>query len=62
MTQSLDEVGQHYGVLAELVSHPDDFSWVIYRLRPKARWHDGKPVTPEDVIFSLDTFKQYSPM
>ena len=43
------------------VSHPDDFSWVIYRLRREANWHDGKPVTPEDVIFSLDAFKQYHP-
>ena len=43
------------------VSHPDDFSWVTYRLRPQAKWHDGKPVTPEDVIFSLDAFKKYHP-
>ena len=35
---------------------------VTYRLRAKARWHDGKPVTPEDVIFSFDAFKKNSPM
>ena len=35
---------------------------MIYRLRKEARWHDGKPVTPEDVIFSINTLKQYSPM
>ena len=34
---------------------------MIYRLRREAKWHDGKPVTPEDVIFSLDAFKQYHP-
>ena len=34
---------------------------MIYRLRPAARWHDGKPVTPEDVIFSFDAFKKHSP-
>ena len=33
MTKSLDEVSTEYGQLAEAVSHPDDFSWVIYRLR-----------------------------
>ena len=54
MTPSLDEVSTEYGALAEAVSHPDDFSFVTYRLRPEARWHDGKPVTPDDVIFSLE--------
>jgi microcin C transport system substrate-binding protein len=61
MTPSLDEVSTEYGALAELVSHPDDFSFVIYRLRAEAKWHDGKPVTPEDVIFSLDSFKKHHP-
>jgi microcin C transport system substrate-binding protein len=61
MTQSLDEVSTEYGELAEAVSYPEDFSCVTYRLRREARWHDGKPVTPEDVIFSLDAFKQYHP-
>ena len=45
----------------KLVTYPDDFSYVIYRLRPTARWHDGKPVTPEDVIFSFETFKKQQP-
>jgi microcin C transport system substrate-binding protein len=61
MTPSLDEVSTEYGALAESVSHPEDFSFVIYRLRPQAKWHDGRPVTPEDVIFSLDAFKQHHP-
>ena len=50
-----------YGLLAESVSHPDDFSSVTYRLRPQAKLHDGKPVTPEDVIFSFNAFKQNNP-
>jgi len=62
MAPSLDEVSTEYGLLAEAVSHPADFSWVKYRLRAEAKWHDGKPVTPEDVIFSLDAFKTHSPM
>ena len=61
MTSSLDEISTGYGELAEAVSHPDDFSWVIYRLRKEARWHDGKPVTPEDVVFSFNAFKQHDP-
>ncbi|KIZ40921.1 MULTISPECIES: extracellular solute-binding protein [Rhodopseudomonas] len=61
MTQSQDEVATEYGLLADAASHPDDFAWVKYRLRADARWHDGQPVTPEDVIFSLDVLKKYSP-
>ena len=61
MTPALDEVSTEYGALAEAVSHPEDFSSVTYRLRAQAKWHDGKPVTPEDVIFSLDAFKKYHP-
>lgn len=61
MAPALDEVSTEYGLLAESVSHPDDHSWVTYRLRATARWHDGKPVTVEDVMFSLDAFKKHHP-
>ncbi len=61
MVSALDEVSTEYGLLAENVNYPDDFSSVTYRLRANARWHDGKPVTPEDVIFSFDAFKKNSP-
>ncbi len=62
LTRAQDEVVTEYGLLAEGAAHPDDFSWVIYRLRKEARWHDGRPVTPEDVIFSFEVLKKYSPM
>ena len=62
LTPALDEVSTEYGALAEAVSHPDDFSFVTYRLRSQAKWHDGKPVTADDVIFSLDSFKKHHPM
>ena len=61
MTPAADEVSTEYGLLAEAAHHPDDFSSVTYRLRSEARWHDGKPVTPEDVIFSFTAFKENSP-
>jgi len=61
MTSSFDEISTEYGLLVEQVTHPDDFTWATYRLRTEARWHDGKPVTPEDVIFSLEQFKKLSP-
>ena len=61
MVAALDEVSTEYGLLAEAVSHPADFSSVTYRLRANAKWHDGKPVTVEDVIFSLEAFKKNHP-
>ncbi|MFY9836346.1 MAG: extracellular solute-binding protein [Xanthobacteraceae bacterium] len=61
LASSLDEISTGYGLLAEAVSFPADFSSVTYRLRPEAKWHDGTPVTPADVIFSFNAFKKYSP-
>jgi microcin C transport system substrate-binding protein len=58
---SLDEVSSEYGLLAETLSFPADFSWVTYRLRPEAKWHDGTPVTVDDVVFSFDAWKKNSP-
>jgi len=60
-TGSSDEVSTTYGLLADAASHPDDFSFVVYRLNSQAKWHDGQPVTPEDVIFSLDVLKKNHP-
>jgi microcin C transport system substrate-binding protein len=62
MERAQDEVATEYGLLAEAAQHPDDFAWVVYRLRKEARWHDGKPLTQEDVIFSLEQLKKLSPM
>ena len=61
MVEALDEVSTEYGQLAESVRHPPDFSSATYRLRADARWHDGKPVTVDDVIFSLESFKKHHP-
>jgi microcin C transport system substrate-binding protein len=61
MTSALDEVSTEYGLLAEAVAYPDDYASVTYRIRANARWHDGKPVTVDDVIFSFETFKANSP-
>ncbi len=61
LVASLDEVSTEYGLVAEAVRYPDDFSAATYRLRAQAKWHDGKPLTPEDAIFSFNAFKKYSP-
>ena len=61
LLSSLDEVSAAYGLLATAVTFPADFSSASYRLRPEAKWHDGTPVTPADVVFSFNAFKKYSP-
>ena len=61
MTPSLDEPSSEYGLLAEAATYPEDYSSVTYRLNAEARWHDGKPVSVEDVIFSLEELKKSHP-
>ena len=61
LAPSLDEISAGYGLIAEAVRHPPDFSSVSFQLRPKARWHDGRPITPDDVIFSFQSFKTRNP-
>ncbi len=61
MIQSREEGSTIYCLLCEWVSYPEDYSSVTFKLREGARWHDGQPVTPEDVIFSMDTLKSKAP-
>ncbi len=62
MAPSFDEVSTDYGLIAEAVSHPPDFSSASFRLRSAARHQDGKPITVDDVIFSMQAFKKHNPM
>ncbi|SDE38941.1 extracellular solute-binding protein [Rhodospira trueperi] len=59
MTASADEPFSHYGLVAESIETPDDRSWVIFRLNPDARFHDGHPITAEDVLFSFDVLREH---
>jgi microcin C transport system substrate-binding protein len=61
MARALDEPSSEYGLLAESVWYPDDYSQVVYRLRPEAKFHDGERVKPEDVIFSFESTKANLP-
>lgn len=61
MTPSSDEVLVSYGLLAEALKFPADYSSVTYRLNPKAKWHDGEPVTTEDVIWSFQKTIELNP-
>ncbi len=61
MVTSTDEPSTEYGLIAEWVSYPDDFSSATFKLREEARFHDGKPITPEDVIFTMEALKKAHP-
>ena len=54
-----DEPASAYGRLAEGVDVAEDFSWVAFKLRANARWHDGAPVTVDDIVYSFEAFKEH---
>jgi microcin C transport system substrate-binding protein len=58
---SADDSSTAYGLVAEWVAFPDDYSFATFGLRPEAKFHDGTPVKPEDVIFSLKALKASHP-
>ena len=55
MAPSRDEDFSQYGLIAESLEVPDDRSWIIFNLHPMARWHDGVPITADDVVWSFYT-------
>ena len=57
LTGSLDEPFTEYGLLVESIDMPADRSWVEFTLREEARWHDGRPVTVDDVIWTTETLR-----
>ncbi|MFV0294862.1 MAG: extracellular solute-binding protein [Hyphomicrobiaceae bacterium] len=61
MISSLDEPSAEYAMVAEWVSYPADYSSATFKLRKEARFQDGTPITPEDVIFTLDAIKKANP-
>ena len=61
MEQATDEPSTSHPLIAEAFKYPDDYSSAVYRLDPRARWHDGKPITAEDVVWSFNVLKANSP-
>ncbi len=57
MTRSSDEPFTLYGLLAESVEWNDERTFIQFNINPKAKWSDGQPVTPEDVIFSFEVLR-----
>ena len=60
MTGSADEIMGYYGSIAETAEFPEDRSWIIFNLRPEARYSDGVSITAPDFCFTLDIYKKHS--
>ncbi|MFN3230981.1 MAG: extracellular solute-binding protein [Alphaproteobacteria bacterium] len=58
MTRAWDEPDAVYGLVAESAELPEDRSWVIFNLRKEARWHDGSPITADDVAWTFAALKE----
>ena len=58
LARSGDEPFTLYGLIAESIELPPDRAFVTFHLRPEARFADGTPITPEDVLFSHAVLKE----
>ncbi|WP_461421939.1 extracellular solute-binding protein [Ketobacter sp.] len=54
LVSSADEPFTEYGLIAEKVEYPEDRSWIIFHINPKARFHDGEPIEASDVVFTFN--------
>ncbi|BAV49837.1 peptide ABC transporter substrate-binding protein [Mesorhizobium loti] len=61
MEQATDEGSTSHPLIADAYKYPDDYSSATYRLDPRAKWHDGQPITADDVIWSFQVLKANSP-
>lgn len=59
MVGSGDELSSMYGLIAESVEYPEDKSWIIFNLRPEARYHDGTPITAGDFEFAFRVMREH---
>ncbi|WP_192249917.1 extracellular solute-binding protein [Mesorhizobium silamurunense] len=62
MDQATDEGSVSHPLIAEAYKYPADYSSATYRLNPQAKWHDGQPITVDDVVWSFHVLKANSPM
>ena len=58
LTGTSDEIGSAYGLVAKSMEYPKDRSWVIFNMRPEAKFSDNTPLTAEDVMFSYKLLKE----
>lgn len=58
MAGTADEIDDEYCLICETLEYPEDQSWVIFNLRPEAKFSDGSPLTAEDVVFTYNLFME----
>ena len=56
---SIDEPVSYYGRLADGVAIHPEMDWIAFRLRKDAYWHDGEPITIDDVLYTYNTFLEH---
>ena len=61
LTPSLDEQSVYYGHLSEALRIAPDYGAVTFRMNPAAKWHDGEPVTAEDVVWTFNKLIEVNP-
>ena len=59
MVRSQAEEATYYGLVAETVEYPADLSYITFNLRPEARWHDGEPLTADDVAWTFEQIRTH---
>ena len=59
LEDSIDEPASAYVRLADGVAVEKDYRWTAFRLRKEARWHDGRPITRDDVLFTFDVIREH---
>jgi microcin C transport system substrate-binding protein len=57
LKESAEEASTEYCHLAGMIEVPADRMGVTFELRPEAKWHDGRPITPEDVVWTFNTLR-----
>ncbi|MEM1300724.1 MAG: extracellular solute-binding protein [Pseudomonadota bacterium] len=57
MAEAHDEPDSWYGLIAENAELAEDRSFIIFNMRPEARFHDGSPITSEDVVNSIELMR-----
>lgn len=58
MQRSADEAFSIYGLIAKSADIDPDRKWIEFNIDPNAKWSDGQPITPDDVIFTYDVYTE----